>query len=154
MAPQAGVNLIPVSHIGPDTAMMLKEKLNAGEWVAIVGDRLAVNPQRGGDWRVVWSRFMGRSAPFPQGPFILASALRCPVVLLFALREQGRLVLHCEPFADPLVLPRATRQQALQEAVDRYAARLEYYALRSPLDWFNFFDFWQLPDATRHQDKE
>ncbi|HAI49879.1 MAG TPA: acyltransferase, partial [Enterobacteriaceae bacterium] len=59
-----------------------------------------------------------------------------------------------EPFADPLVLPRATRQQALQEAVDRYAARLEYYALRSPLDWFNFFDFWQLPDATRHQDKE
>ena len=154
MAPQAGVNLIPVSHIGPDTAMLLKEKLDAGEWVAIVGDRIAVNPQRGGDWRVIWSRFMGRPAPFPQGPFILASALRCPVVLLFALREQGRLVLHCEPFADPLTLPRATRQQALQETVDRYAARLEHYALRSPLDWFNFFDFWQLPDAARQQDKE
>ncbi|NBC97610.1 glycosyltransferase [Atlantibacter hermannii] len=154
MAPQAGVNLIPVSHIGPDTAMLLKEKLDAGEWVAIVGDRIAINPQRGGDWRVIWSRFMGRPAPFPQGPFILASALRCPVVLLFALREQGRLVLHCEPFADPLTLPRATRQQALQETVDRYAARLEHYALRSPLDWFNFFDFWQLPDAARHEDKE
>ena len=154
MAPQAGVNLIPVSHIGPDTAMLLKEKLDAGEWVAIVGDRIAINPQRGGDWRVIWSRFMGRPAPFPQGPFILASALRCPVVLLFALREQGRLVLHCEPFADPLTLPRATRQQALQETVDRYAVRLEHYALRSPLDWFNFFDFWQLPDAARHEDKE
>ncbi|MEX5410673.1 glycosyltransferase family 2 protein [Atlantibacter hermannii] len=154
MAPQAGVNLIPVSHIGPDTAMLLKEKLDAGEWVAIVGDRIAINPQRGGDWRVIWSRFMGRPAPFPQGPFILASALRCPVVLLFALREQGRLVLHCEPFADPLTLPRATRQQALQETVDRYAARLEHYALRSPLDWFNFFDFWQLPDPARHEDKE
>ena len=154
MAPQAGVNLIPVSHIGPDTAMLLKEKLDAGEWVAIVGDRIAINPQRGGDWRVIWSRFMGRPAPFPQGPFILASALRCPVVLLFALREQGRLVLHCEPFADPLTLPRVTRQQALQETVDRYAVRLEHYALRSPLDWFNFFDFWQLPDAARHEDKE
>lgn len=154
MAPQAGVNLIPVSHIGPDTAMLLKQKLDAGEWVAIVGDRIAVNPQRGGDWRVIWSRFMGRPAPFPQGPFILASALRCPVVQLFALREQGRLVLHCEPFANPLTLPRATRQQALQETVDRYAARLEHYALRSPLDWFNFFDFWQLPDAARQQDKE
>lgn len=154
MAPQAGVNLLPVTHIGPDTAMLLKEKLDAGEWVAIVGDRIAVNPQRGGDWRVIWSSFMGRPAPFPQGPFILASALRCPVVLLFALREQGRLVLHCEPFANPLTLPRATRQQALQDAVDHYAARLEHYALRSPLDWFNFFDFWQLPDAARHEDKE
>ncbi|WP_312072535.1 glycosyltransferase [Atlantibacter sp.] len=154
MAPQAGVNLLPVTHIGPETAMLLKEKLDAGEWVAIVGDRIAVNPQRGGDWRVIWSSFMGRPAPFPQGPFILASALRCPVVLLFALREQGRLVLHCEPFANPLTLPRATRQQALQDAVDHYAARLEHYALRSPLDWFNFFDFWQLPDAARHEDKE
>ncbi|WP_250953399.1 hypothetical protein, partial [Escherichia coli] len=35
--------------------------------------------------------------------------------------------------------------------VDRYAERLEHYALQSPLDWFNFFDFWQLPDTN---DKE
>lgn len=146
MAPQAGLNLIPVNHLGPESAILLKEKLDRGEWVAIVGDRVAVNRQRGGDWRVVWSRFMGRPAPFPQGPFILASVLRCPVLLVFALRQQGKLYLHCEPFANPLLLPRADRQGALQQAVDRYAERLEHYALTSPLDWFNFFDFWQLPD--------
>ncbi|EFD2596265.1 glycosyltransferase family 2 protein, partial [Escherichia coli] len=54
-------------------------------------------------------------------------------------------------FADPLLLPRGERQQALQNAIDHYAARLEHYALQSPLDWFNFFDFWQLPEI---QDKE
>jgi len=151
MAPQAGINLMPVTDIGPDTAMLLKEKLERGEWIAIVGDRVAVNPQRGGGWRVCWSRFLGQDAPFPQGPFILASILRCPVDLLFALREQGKLHVHCEPFADPLRLPRADRQQALQQAIDRYAQRLEHYALRSPLDWFNFFDFWQLPEP---KDKE
>ncbi|WP_318362622.1 glycosyltransferase family 2 protein [Enterobacter sp.] len=152
MAPEAALNLIPVTHIGPDTAMLLKEKLDRGEWVAIVGDRLAVIPQRGGDWRVSWSRFMGHPAPFPQGPFILAAALRCPVLLIFALRQPDRtLRLHCEPFADPLPMPRTARQAALQQAIDRYAARLEHYALQSPLDWFNFFDFWQLPDA---RDKE
>lgn len=155
MAPEAGVNLIPVKHIGPDTAMLLKEKLDRGEWVAIVGDRLAVNPQRGGDWRVNWSEFMGHPAPFPQGPFILAAALRCPVLLMFALRQQGKLRLHCEVFADPLPMPRAARQAALREAVDHYAARLEHYALQSPLDWFNFFDFWRLPDhAPQSTDKE
>lgn len=151
MAPQAGLNLLPVNDIGPDTAILLKEKLDRGEWIAIVGDRIAVNTQRGGEWRVCWSRFMGQVAPFPQGPFILASILRCPVDLIFALRQQEKLHIHCEPFADPLLLPRATRQQALQNTVDRYAERLEHYALQSPLDWFNFFDFWQLPDT---KDKE
>lgn len=151
MAPQAGLNLLPVNDIGPDTAILLKEKLDRGEWIAIVGDRIAVTTQRGGEWRVCWSRFMGQVAPFPQGPFILASILRCPVDLIFALRQQEKLHIHCEPFADPLLLPRATRQQALQHTVDRYAERLEHYALQSPLDWFNFFDFWQLPDT---KDKE
>ncbi|KFB99306.1 glycosyl transferase/lysophospholipid acyltransferase [Trabulsiella guamensis ATCC 49490] len=151
MAPQAGLNLLPVTDIGPETAMLLKEKLDRGEWVAIVGDRIAVNPQRGGHWRVTWSPFMGQRAPFPQGPFILASILRCPVLLLFALRQQGKLHIHCEPFADPLLLPRAERQAVLEHTIHRYAERLEHYALISPLDWFNFFDFWQLPDAA---DKE
>ena len=146
MAPQAGLNLMPVNDIGPDTAILLQEKLERGEWIAIVGDRIAVNPQRGGEWRVCWSRFMGQAAPFPQGPFILAAILRCPVNLLFALRQQGKLRIYCEPFADPLLLPRADRQQALQHIIDRYAERLEHYALQSPLDWFNFFDFWRLQD--------
>ncbi|MFP8735228.1 glycosyltransferase family 2 protein [Klebsiella aerogenes] len=151
MAPQAGLNLMPVTDIGPETAMLLQEKLDRGEWIAIVGDRIAVNPQRGGEWRVCWSRFMGQSAPFPQGPFILAAILRCPVNLIFALRQQSKLRIYCEPFADPLLLPRAERQQALQHIIDRYAERLEHYALQSPLDWFNFFDFWHLPDP---KDKE
>jgi predicted LPLAT superfamily acyltransferase len=55
------------------------------------------------------------------------------------------LQVHCEAFASPLSLPRATRQQALQQAVDLYARRLQHYALRAPLDWFNFYDFWALP---------
>src|SRR5690606_19036410 len=99
IAPQAAVNLLPVTRIGPETAMMLQDKLDAGEWVAIVGDRIAVNSQRGGDRRVCWSQFMGAPAPFPQGPFILAAALRCPIVLMMVLREQGKLLIHAEPFA-------------------------------------------------------
>ena len=153
IAPEASKHVIPVSNIGPETAILLQQKLDAGEWVAIVGDRTAVNRQRGGVRRVIWSNFLGKPAPFPQGPFVLAAALRCPVLLMFALREQGQLKLHCEPFADPLLLPRATRQQALQDAVDRYAARLEHHALIAPLDWFNFFDFWQLPDQPQEKEE-
>ena len=144
---QAGINLLPVTEMGPETAMLLKEKLSAGEWVAIVGDRTSITPSRGGERRVVWSDFFGVPAPFPQGPFVLASVLACPVILMFALRQHGKLHIHCEPFADPLLLPRQRRVEALQETVDHYAARLEHYSLQSPLDWFNFFDFWRLPDT-------
>ena len=48
-------------------------------------------------------------------------------------------------------LPRGERQAALEQAVARYAARLEHFALLSPLDWFNFFDFWRLPDDTEKE---
>lgn len=49
MAPEAGVNLMSVTDIGPETAIAIQQKLDRGEWVAIVGDRIAVTPQRGGD---------------------------------------------------------------------------------------------------------
>ncbi|WP_448665429.1 glycosyltransferase family 2 protein [Serratia plymuthica] len=143
--PRANLNLIQITSLGPETAMRLQDKLNAGEWVAIVGDRTSAGKhQRGERPRVVWSHFLGKPAPFPQGPFVLAAALRCPIFLMFGLKQQGRLNLYFEPFADPLLLPRGQRHQALQQAVDNYAARLEHYCLLAPLDWFNFFDFWQL----------
>ncbi|MDC9605379.1 glycosyltransferase family 2 protein [Xenorhabdus griffiniae] len=152
ISPQAGINLLPVTDVGADTAIMLKEKIDAGEWIAIVGDRIAVNPSRGNTQRVVWSQFLGHPAPFPQGPFILASVLRCPVLLMFALWQNNQFKIYCEHFANPLELPRKQREQALQQAVDRYASRLEHYALQSPLDWFNFFDFWQLPSARTNKE--
>lgn len=144
--PQALVNLIQVSQMGPDTAMLLQEKLDAGEWVAIVGDRTSASRhQRGEHSRVIWSDFLGKPAAFPQGPFILAAALKAPVMLMFGIRQERRLHIYCESFADPLMLPRANRLPALQETVDRYAARLEHYSLLAPHDWFNFYDFWQHP---------
>ncbi|QLK62293.1 glycosyltransferase [Enterobacteriaceae bacterium Kacie_13] len=144
--PQAVVNLIQVSRMGPDTAILLQQKLDAGEWVAIVGDRTSASShQRGEHSRVIWSDFLGKPAAFAQGPFILAAALHAPVMLMFGIMQHQRLHIYCESFADPLSLPRANRLPALQEAVDRYAARLEHYSLLAPHDWFNFYDFWQHP---------
>ncbi|WP_241593195.1 glycosyltransferase family 2 protein [Rosenbergiella epipactidis] len=145
IAPDSSVNLLPVTNMGPDTAIFIDEKIKQGDWVAIVGDRIAVNAHRKDKPRVIWSQFLNRPAPFPQGPFILASALKCPVVTLFAIHQQKKLTIFAEVLAEKIDLPRHYREQALQTYVDRYAQRLEYYALLSPLEWFNFFDFWHLP---------
>ncbi|WP_279462223.1 glycosyltransferase family 2 protein [Aeromonas dhakensis] len=140
--PDSHLNLIQVQELGADTAILLKEKLEQGEWVVIVGDRTSVTREK----RVIWADFLGAPAPFPLGPFVLSSVLGCPVYLMFGLKEQGRFRVHFEPFADGQPLPRQGRQQILASRVQAHADRLQHHCLRAPLDWFNFFDFWQLTD--------
>ena len=140
--PDSHLNLIQVQELGADTAILLKEKLERGERVVIVGDRTSVTREK----RVIWADFLGAPAPFPLGPFVLSSVLGCPVYLMFGLKEQGRFRVHFEPFADGQPLPRQGRQEILASRVQAYADRLQHHCLQAPLDWFNFFDFWQLTD--------
>jgi predicted LPLAT superfamily acyltransferase/glycosyltransferase involved in cell wall biosynthesis len=137
--PDSTLNLIQVTDLNPATSMLLQQKIEAGELVVIAGDRTSSNTQG----RVIYAPFMGQDAAFPQGPFILAGLLDCPVFLMFCLREQGRYRVHLEHFAETLKGPRAGRMDRLQQAVNRYSERLEYFARREPLQWFNFFDFWR-----------
>lgn len=137
--PDSSLNLIQVTDLGPTTSMLLQQKIEEGELVVIAGDRTSSNTQG----RVIYAPFMGKQAPFPQGPFILAGLLDCPVYLMFCLREQGRYRVHLETFSNTLKGPRSGRMQRLEEAVNNYSSRLEYYARREPLQWFNFFDFWR-----------
>lgn len=132
-------NLIEIDDIGPATAIMLRERIDRGDWLVIVGDR--VPPADAG--RVVPAPFLGTPAPFAQGPFILAALLECPVYLLFCLRDKASYRLYFESFADAIALPRATRESALRTYAERYARRLEHYCRQYPMQWFNFFDFWQ-----------
>lgn len=142
--PQSEVNVIQVSKMGPDTAILLQQKIDAGEWIVIVGDRTSVTKED----RVVWADFLGKPAPFPQGPFMLASILKQPVYLMFGLRDDSqkepRFDVYFEPFSEQIILPRGKREEALQEVVQNYAQRLEHFTLKAPSQWYNFFNFWQL----------
>ncbi len=139
--PGAAINLIQVDTLGPESLMQLQDHIAAGEFIGIVGDRTAVANEE----RVLIADFMGEPAAFPEGPFVLASLLQCPVYLLFCMKVDGYHELHVEPFADPLEIPRGQRDAALQAAAQSYAARLEHFCLEAPLQWFNFYDYWHLP---------
>ncbi len=134
------LNLIQVTEITAATAVLLSDKINAGELVIITADRTPVVGQQ----RVSKVTFMGAEALFPQGPFILAGLLKCPVYTVFCLKQQGKHVIYFDHFSDRLNFPRKTREQAMQSAIQRYAERLQTYCLKEPLQWFNFFDFWRV----------
>lgn len=138
--PDSQLDLMQVTEFSPATAMLLAEKVAQGEFVAIAGDRIPVSTSP----RVASARFLGALAPFPVGPYILAGLLQCPVFLLFSLRAGRTSEIHFELFRESIQLPRKARDEALAALVAEYAARLERYCRRAPLQWFNFYDFWQL----------
>ena len=72
----------------------------------------------------------------------MAALLDCPVYYLFCLKEGSKYHVIFEHVADTLKMPRKERQQKLEKVVTDYAKRLEFYCLKYPFQWFNFFDFW------------
>ena len=141
--PLASVELVQVTEVGPAMAMTLGQRVAAGGFVAIVGDRVPVHSER-----VVHAGFLGHRAPFPVGGYVLAAALGCPVYTLSCLHQGDGYRVRFDLFDERIVLPRGAREGALQDCAQRYAAWLEQQVTQSPLDWFNFFPFWdQAADA-------
>jgi predicted LPLAT superfamily acyltransferase len=139
VGPRAFDRMIEIDTLGPESVIRLQDKIRAGEHVAIAADRVSVRHKE----RSVHVPFLGRPAPFPEGPFILASLLACPVYLMFCVAEGARYRVYVEQFADPLVLPRGERHETLERVIAQYARRLEAHCLLAPTQWFNFFDFWE-----------
>ncbi|RZF26462.1 glycosyltransferase family 2 protein [Paraburkholderia sp. UYCP14C] len=139
--PEFARHLLEVGDFGPETAVLMQQRIDAGELLVIVGDRV---PAREAG-RTTDAQFLGASAPFAQGPYVLAHALGCPVYLFFCLKERDGYRMYFEPFAERIELPRRERAQHLAAWAQRYALRLEHYCRKAPYQWFNFFDFWASP---------
>ncbi len=139
--PESAARVLELDDAGGLDAMLkIREHIERGSLVAILGDRIPPNATAD---RIVKVPFLGREASFPAGPFLLAATLRCPVYLTFGIaRDPDTYDLYCEPFADKIVLPRGDRMGAVKTYAAQYAARLEHYARKAPDNWFNFYDFW------------
>jgi predicted LPLAT superfamily acyltransferase len=136
--PRAAARVIHISPGSVDFIFKVQQRVEAGEFVAVLGDRTGLNEKS----MVV--DFFGAPARFPTGPFTLAAVLKCPLFLTFGLyREPNRYDLHCERFAERVVLPRKNREAELRTLVQRYVHRLEHYCRMAPDNWFNFYDVWE-----------
>lgn len=142
--PDTPIRLIQVDDIDPSTSIDLAQRIEAGEWVIMAADRTPVS----GAARTFEIPFLGQPALFPQGPFILASLMRCPVYSMFCLKTGAhQWQVHWHAIADHLNGPRKTRWSRLQHAGETYVAQLEQACQRQPLQWFNFYDFWARPHS-------
>jgi predicted LPLAT superfamily acyltransferase len=135
--PAIAAGIIDSSKGGVELALRVREALDAGCVVGLMVDRA-----RGGE-RTVAVNFLGGIAHFPVSPWLLASALKVPVMTVFGVWRGGdRYEAHVDMLASEVDLPRANRDAALQSRVQDYADRLATRVRAAPYNWLNFFDFW------------
>ncbi len=139
---ESTVRLVQVTNIDMSIAMQLSAAIERGEWVVMAADRAPPH----GEAPVLMADFMGEKAAFPAGPYILASALKCPVYFLACLRTgRDSFKLVFEHFSEPVRLVRKQREEAMQALAQKFANLLEKTAAKAPYQWFNFYDFWEQP---------
>jgi len=119
-----------VTRSRPTISLELVAALRRGEVVAVQGDR-ALGTR--GD---VLIPFFGKPAPFPLGPFLLASAVGVPMVPAFCLL--GADYRYLIKVLEPMRVPRGGEE----EAARAWVTVLEGVVREHPTQWFNFFDIW------------
>ena len=140
-------NIISAGDIGPDTILMLQEHVAEGGIVVIAGDR---NSEETPD-RNFEIDFLGSPAQFPQGPFILASLLDCPAYYVFAARQKALSVsaeynMHIHRSSVEFAGSRAEKKIQIRRMAEEFVRCLEKYCNKYPLQWYNFYKYWEKGD--------
>jgi predicted LPLAT superfamily acyltransferase len=145
--PRSVTRALSAADIGPDTAILLQERLAAGELVVIAGDRTSIRTRN----KYFLFPFLGEEAPFAYGPFFLAALLKAPVYFVFALRQRDlsldaeyRMLVRKSPLS--FDCPRKEREGRIRELARSFAAYLEECCKQYPYQWYNFYDFWAKPE--------
>lgn len=132
-----GIRSLPLTS--EFSAVNVLRSLEEGYFVAIQGDR-----DYGGNGRRL--PFLGRSVPFPSGPFRLAAAAGVPLLPVFILREKdGRYRTVVEAPLPVAAASRAERDEAERSAMEAFVAILERTVRAHGEQWYVFSPFWEAP---------
>lgn len=138
--PECKVRVIDIDPASARTAFDIRSCVSRGEFVAILADRVTVG---GRTARISQANFLGRPAGFSQGPFLVAMALRLPMIFTVALKTGPYSYdVFFETLATGEPVRAVDRARVVQQRIELFASRLEEYCQRAPLQWFNFYDFW------------
>lgn len=124
------VNLIfiqeDLSHVFEINAALARNEL-----VVITGDRYIKGS------KYLTEDLLNQVAKFPAGPFMLASRLKVPVLFVYVMKETNK---HYHLFTRQAKAKHRDAQALLQE----YASSVSWMLKKYPLQWFNYFDFWEV----------
>ncbi|VAW11804.1 Lysophospholipid acyltransferase [hydrothermal vent metagenome] len=112
----------------------IKTALDNGQLVCFTGDRYFEEQKK------LSESLLGKETKFPAGPFLLSSRLNVPVLFVYVMKET---LTHYHLYARTAKVAHKDAQALLQSYVQSVSWILEKY----PLQWFNYFDFWNTKEA-------
>lgn len=108
----------------------IHEALSNHELICMTGDRFMEG------MKYMEAPFMGATAKFPAGTFLLGSRMKVPVIFTYMMKAKHRkyelYAYEAEfKYRDPKSL------------LNAYIKSMEKLLNKYPLQWFNYFDFWE-----------
>ncbi|WP_117883534.1 LpxL/LpxP family acyltransferase [Aureibaculum luteum] len=108
----------------------INSALANNELICFTGDRYFEGT------RFLEEHLFGKEAKFPAGPFLLASRLKVPVAFVYVMKETNK---HYHLYTRLATAKKRDAQGLLQN----YTESIEWILKQYPLQWFNYFDFWE-----------
>lgn len=125
---KSNINLIIIkedlSHIFEINAALARNEI-----VCVTGDRYIKGS------KFLTENLLGEKAKFPAGPFLIASRLQVPVLFVYVIKKPKK---HYHLIARQAKVKHRDAQALLKE----YTNSVEKTLKKHPLQWFNYFDFW------------
>jgi predicted LPLAT superfamily acyltransferase len=139
-ASRAKFRLLPLTG-SPTDIIPLVAALRRGEIVAMLGDRAYGSPS-------TCIPFLGGTAAFPVGGYVMAAIAGAPLMHAFSLRETGGHYRFFGFSPQRLQLPVHNERDAyLKNCAADFARNLESVLKRDPFQWYNFYPFWEKDEA-------
>lgn len=107
----------------------INNALANNELICFTGDRYFQGT------KCLTEEILGKEANFPAGPFLIASRLKVPVVFVYVMKENN---LHYHLYAREAHTKYRDEKGLLKAYIESVESMLKKY----PLQWFNYFDFW------------
>ena len=113
-----------LSHIFEINAALANNEL-----ICMTGDRYIEGA------KYLTTELLNKEAKFPAGPFLIASRLKVPVIFVYVMKETTK---HYHLFARTTEV----KHRDAQGLLEKYTKNIEWILKKYPLQWFNYFDFW------------
>lgn len=147
------VRFMEVTELTPVTIGALEEDVKQGALIFIAGDRVPIDTQSKAFCEL---EFLGQKAFFPIGSVLIANLFHLPLISMTSWRTQSANLFHpnrpnryhvrFEKLSDGVQLSRPMRKVQSADIMQKYVREIEHGLSVSPMDWFNFFDFWIPPE--------
>lgn len=133
-------NVIAVEDFNPAVALNLNTRLMKGEWLFCMGDRITTAKEV----KNLNGQLLGADVQLPLGPFLLpylndvcAYSFHCYKIKDKYFFDIVELECHIEK-------NKMNRDRILECYAKQYLSQLETLILKDPLQWFNFYKFWNI----------